>query len=33
VWTTVIVLLGFAIREFLDTGPAPRATESPVPSA
>jgi chromate transport protein ChrA len=33
VWTTVILLLGFAIREFLDTGPAPRATESPVPSA
>jgi hypothetical protein len=33
VWTTVIVLLGFAIREFLDTGPAPRATESQVPSA
>jgi hypothetical protein len=33
VWTTVVVLLGFAIREFLDTGPAPRATESQVPSA
>lgn len=23
VWTTVIVLVGFAIREFLDTGPSP----------
>jgi chromate transport protein ChrA len=28
VWTTVIVLVGFAIREFLDTGSAPAATES-----
>jgi hypothetical protein len=28
VWTTVIVLAGFAIREFLDTGSAPAATES-----
>ena len=29
VWTAVIVLAGFAIREFLDTGPAPAATASP----
>ncbi|MFJ8141009.1 hypothetical protein [Streptomyces sp. NPDC096013] len=28
VWTAVIVLAGFAIREFLDTGPAPAATDS-----
>ncbi|MEU0208194.1 hypothetical protein ABZ235_31140 [Streptomyces canus] len=28
VWTTVIVLAGFAIREFLDTGSAPAAPES-----
>ncbi|MET7567566.1 hypothetical protein ABZT04_03555 [Streptomyces sp. NPDC005492] len=28
VWTAVIVLAGFAIREFLDTGSAPAATDS-----
>lgn len=28
VWTTVVVLIGFAIREFLDTGSAPTAPES-----
>jgi chromate transport protein ChrA len=28
VWTTVIVLVGFAIREFLDTGSAPPVTGS-----
>ncbi|MEV6940830.1 hypothetical protein AB0N07_02195 [Streptomyces sp. NPDC051172] len=28
VWTAVIVLVGFAIREFLDTGPAPDTTDS-----
>ncbi|GGW51145.1 hypothetical protein [Streptomyces xantholiticus] len=28
VWTTVVVLVGFAIREFLDTGSASAATES-----
>lgn len=28
VWTTLIVLAAFAIREFLDTGPEPAATDS-----
>ncbi len=28
VWTAVIVLAGFAIREFLDPGPTPTATDS-----
>ncbi|MFH9065657.1 hypothetical protein ACH4GM_31195 [Streptomyces coeruleorubidus] len=33
VWTAVIVLVGFAIREFLDTGPAQHATGPPKTAA